>query len=74
MAILGTFGGLGGILWGIYAYRSGQKSKKPEILFPLIKEFDDSDKMRIVKILQYNKPSFNTVLILVSDFLCGTCL
>ena len=49
VALLGAFGGLGGILWGVYTYSKGQKLKKHEILFPLIKEFDENKCMQHAK-------------------------
>ena len=37
--------GIGGLIWGIYTYNESQILKRQEILFPLIKEFDESDKV-----------------------------
>ena len=43
--IIPTVAGIGGLIWGIYTYKETQILKRQEILFPLIKEFDESDKM-----------------------------
>ena len=48
-SILGTVGGLVGVWWGVYTYSKGQKLKKHEILFPLIKEFDEDKRMEHAK-------------------------
>ena len=42
-AFSGVTTGLIGLFWGIHTYKKGQILKRQEILFPLIKEFDDKD-------------------------------
>jgi hypothetical protein len=44
--------GLAGLFWGIYQYRETKAIKRKEILFDLIKEFDDpSNKMQYAKLI-----------------------
>jgi hypothetical protein len=47
--------GIGGILWGVYQYRQGQAAKRQEVLFLLVKEFNESENLHYAKqILGYN--------------------
>jgi hypothetical protein len=43
--LIATAASLGGLLWGIHTYRQGQISQRKDIIFPLIKEFDESKEM-----------------------------
>jgi hypothetical protein len=43
--------GLGGLFFGIYTYMKSQVAKRVEVLFPLIKEFDESKTMNHAKFL-----------------------
>ena len=44
LAITGL-SGIFGLFWGIYRYREGQNMKRKEVLFELIKEYDDPDSL-----------------------------
>jgi|SRR5919112_6715034 hypothetical protein len=41
--------GIGGFIWGIFTYNKAQNVKKAEIIFPLIKEFDECRTMDYAK-------------------------
>jgi len=48
IAIAG-FSGVAGLFWGIYEYRETQKTKRKDVLFELVKEFDKSEQMHFAK-------------------------
>jgi hypothetical protein len=48
--------GIGSLIWGIYTYKKSQVAKRADILFPLIKEFDESKMMKYAKAILDNKP------------------
>ena len=48
IAIAGV-SGVAGLFWGIYEYRENQKSKRKDILFEVVHEFDRSEEMHFAK-------------------------
>ena len=51
-----AFGGLAGLMWGVYTYSESQTIKRKDLLFPLIKEFDESKEMQLAKDILDDKP------------------
>lgn len=47
--IIGAAAGLGGLFWGLYTYKKEQLLKRKDMLFPLIKELDESKEMMYAK-------------------------
>lgn len=47
--VIPTAAGLFGVLWGVHTYSQSQLLKRKEIIFPLIAEFDGSERMEIAK-------------------------
>ena len=41
--------GVAGLFWGIYQYRQNRIEKRKDILFELVREFDQSEKMNFAK-------------------------
>ena len=44
-----TLAGIFGVFWGTHTYRESQVLKRKEIVFPLMDEFDGSEKMEVAK-------------------------
>jgi hypothetical protein len=47
--IIGAAAGLGGLFWGLYTYRKEPLLKRKDVLFPLIKELDESKEIMYAK-------------------------
>ena len=54
-ALIGAGAGLGGFIWGLQTYKKDQHLRRKDIIFPLIKEFDESEQMKYAKDLLDDK-------------------
>lgn len=55
IAAVAAAAALGGVFWGIYQYRQGQAAKRQEVLFLLVKDFNESKDLNLAKeILGYD--------------------
>jgi hypothetical protein len=63
VTVIPTLAGLFGLFWGTHTYREGQILKRKEIIFALIAEYDESEKMHVAKkILDDGNLNLNEVL------------
>jgi len=53
--LIGAAAGLAGLFKGLKTYKSEQKSKRKDIIFPLIEEFDKSKEMEYAKNILDNR-------------------